>query len=122
MKRGKSDRLGENNKHTCAHGHTDLKIGPRVKQGSVVTGKQGEEGRGLGSAHAWLCQGRLRITVMLSIRFRPKLIEIKTFMSNFCTAPKYQALKRNRVVCKEPRVKERLRENEKKIGFWVFQS
>lgn len=41
MKWGKSDRLRENNKNTCAHGHMDLKIGPHLKQVPLVTRKGG---------------------------------------------------------------------------------
>lgn len=37
-------RLRENNKHTCAHGHMNLKIGPHLKQFPVVTRKGGVSG------------------------------------------------------------------------------
>ena len=49
---------------------------------------------------------RYRIAVMFSIRFGPKLIEVKTLISNFCAALKYHAVKRNRVIWEELSVNE----------------
>ena len=64
---------------------------------------------------------RYRIAVMFSIRFGPKLIEVKTLISNFCAALKYHAVKRNRVIWEELSVNEGFRENEKKVGVWFFR-
>lgn len=90
------------------------------KAGSVATGREGRrrawEGLVLGSARE-----RYRIAVMFSIRFGPKLIEVKTLISNFCAALKYHAVKRNRVVWEELSINEGFRENEKKVGVWFFR-
>lgn len=54
---------------------------------------------------------------MFSIRFGPKLIGVKTLISNSCTVLKSHAVKRNRVIWEELSVNEGFRENEKKGGF-----
>lgn len=76
-------RLRENNKNTCAHGHMNLKIGPHFKQFPVVTRKG--DGGGVLGRDSYLAQpGKGKSTVVFSISFGPKLIEVKTLISNSC--------------------------------------
>lgn len=58
---------------------------------------------------------------MFSIRFGPKLIEVKTLISNSFAVLKYHAGKRHRVIWEELSVNEGFRENEKKGGFGFFR-
>lgn len=58
---------------------------------------------------------------MFSIRFGPKLIEVKTLISNFCAVLRYHAVKRKRVMWEELSVNEGFRENKKKVGFGFFR-
>lgn len=58
---------------------------------------------------------------MFSIRFGPKLIEVKTLISDFCAALKSHTVKRNRVIWEELSINEGFRENEKKVGLGFFR-
>lgn len=59
---------------------------------------------------------------MFSIRFGPKLIEVKTLISNSFAVLRHRAGKRHRVIWEELSVNEGFRENEKKRRVWIFQS
>lgn len=54
---------------------------------------------------------------MFSRRFGPKLIEVKTLLSNSCPSLKYRAVRRNKITWEGRNVNEGFRKNEKKVGF-----
>lgn len=100
----------------------NLELGPRLKQVPVVTRRE-QEVELSGGTPTRLSQGKVKdSTVIFSISFGPKLIEVKTLISNSCTALKYHAVKRNRVIWEELGVNEGFRENQKKVGLGFFHS